>query len=537
MLEDRIQAKGAARSLALPRTTWLLFPLVLAGLGAAQEPTGPDLPPIEDQGLGPFDGPVLALTLEDALNIAERTNLGLRIQAENAEVRRFEHLSSWGAFDPVLTLSASLTDATIQNQGFLSGSGQEESVDSDSAGYDASLLYPFITGGQLEVGYSRLDVDTTSAFALFPESTIDTFTATFTQPLLRGAWEARATTDQRESELRAEIEAEKQRQTTQEVLGGVADGYWDLVSARQQLGVSQLALQLGRQQLADNRRRLEVGVGTEVEVLQAEANVATREEELLRAQVDVVAASDSLRAMILPRDRQEAWPDYLARWKGLIEPLTPLPDVPKFEGREDWPDWSAEVYGALELRSELIQGRLEVETAEVQLERARSNRLAALDLLLQARSEGFGESSSDALDHVTDFDFPVYSATLTYSLPLRNRTARFAEEAARAGVRIARLSYEQTELTIVSEVRAAVRNVIYTATAVAAAEASTDLQRRQLEAEQAAFREGDSTVFEVLDFQRQLSEALSSLATARAGYAKALVALDRAVGRIGEAVP
>ena len=60
--------------------------------------------------------------------------------------------------------------------------------------------------------------------------------------------------------------------------------------------------------------------------------------------------------------------------------------------------------------------------------------------------------------------------------------------------------------------------------------------RRQLEAEQARYREGLTTTFQVLEFQRQLAESQSSAIQARVEYAKALVNLRRAEGVLGEVV-
>jgi outer membrane protein TolC len=135
---------------------------------------------------------------------------------------------------------------------------------------------------------------------------------------------------------------------------------------------------------------------------------------------------------------------------------------------------------------------------------------------------------------VFDFEFLDTSLGVSYAVPLRNRTAARAESAARAGLRLARLRYDQEELLVVADVRAAVRDVRFQAEAVAAAEKSVALARRQLAAEQARYKEGLSTTFQVLQFQQQLAETLSSESAARAGYAKALAGLEKAEGHLGE---
>ena len=65
------------------------------------------------------------------------------------------------------------------------------------------------------------------------------------------------------------------REVRARLLLDVSNAYWTVVSAQEELAVRQLTLQRGQQQLAQDQRRLEVGAGTEVDVLQSETNVAT----------------------------------------------------------------------------------------------------------------------------------------------------------------------------------------------------------------------------------------------------------------------
>jgi outer membrane protein TolC len=119
---------------------------------------------------------------------------------------------------------------------------------------------------------------------------------------------------------------------------------------------------------------------------------------------------------------------------------------------------------------------------------------------------------------------------MTFSYPIGNRAAENAERGARASLRSARLAYDDLESRIVSEVRSSHRRVLFEAEAVAAAETSVSLARRQLEAEEARFREGLATNFQVLEFQEDLTLAQFNLVQARAEFAKARAALARSQG-------
>jgi outer membrane protein TolC len=220
-------------------------------------------------------------------------------------------------------------------------------------------------------------------------------------------------------------------------------------------------------------------------------------------------------------------------WDLPIHALTPLPEVAGAAGgKADVPHWSTSLARALEARPELTQQRLEIEAAGVRLVRAESARLPGLDFNLSASSAGFDEDPGEALSTALGFDFPTYVGSLRFSMPIRNRTARYAERSARAAVIASQIGYDRIELTVLADVRSAVRELAFSGESVAAAQKSAEFAQRQLAAEEARFDEGLSTTFQVLEFQRDLAEARSALTAARARYAKALVGMKYAEGRL-----
>ena len=497
----------------LPRRVLVVLPLLASGLAAQQEPVQKDAP-----------GPVLELTLEDALRIALERNLDLDLESLNTDIARYNSLGSWGAFDPVISLTGALTDSEAQGSSGLSGGTV---VESDTQSLFGDLFVPFTTGGAFDLTYGRDNTHTNNAFALFDTSTTDVVTAALTQPLLRNGWRRYATSLQRESELLLAEQEAFNEEVRQRVLRDVANAYWDLVGSRDLLGVREVALQTGQQQLDQSRRRLELDVGTEVDVLQAETNVAQLEQQRLLSESNLRASEDGLRRLLF--QRIEGDPSGEAQtWDWPIDPLTPLPEVAENLA----PEWMKSLERALRQRPELTRQRLEIEASDVRLDRAKSSKLPALDLGLQASSAGFDEEPTDAFDTAVGFDFPTYTGSLTFSVPIGNRTAKYAERSARAAVRASRVVYDQVELNVLAEVRAAVRDLVYAAASVSAAQKSSEFAERQLAAEQARFREGLSTTFQVLEFQRDLVTARSTLTIARAQYAKAVVSLQHAEGEL-----
>jgi outer membrane protein len=471
------------------------------------------------------------LSLEEAAQLAIKNNLSIKLQLLATDIAQTNYIGAWGAFDPVIGLSLDFEDSKIKL-----GQGTDVFVptrDSTTLNGGANISVPFTTGGSLEAGIIAGGGKGTSSFD--PGTTFDErsgqFSVAYTQPLTRGAWEKYATVDQRESRFDLRQQQEQTRQVRQELLIEVVRAYWDLVAAREARAVSVQALELATEQLEQNDRRLEVGVGTEVDVLQAETEVATREAELLLARKNVRAAEDVLKDTIFHREEEDPLENSVGWWERPLLPTTGLPAVEQ-DARFDW---TRSLARALQYRSILAQQRYEIQAQNVNLERATSNRMGALDFTASVQGQGLDTGGlGGAVEETLSFNFPTARIGLNYSQTLRNRTAIQAQRSARYQIRLARLQYDQSERQVLFEVRASVREVIYQGEAVAAAQKSVDLAERQLAAEQARFQEGLSTTFQVFQFQKTLTDTRFALTRARADYAKARGDLLKAEGLLGE---
>lgn len=469
------------------------------------------------------DLPTMELSLDQAVRLSLNKNLELQIAELDGEISHFDQLGSWGAFDWVFDASLGLTDAEREVGGFLDG-GNTLSVESEQTDLNLSLLRPLQTGGTFSASFNRGISASNSAFQNDPEQTTDTLSLVYTQPLRRGAWSEYATSVQRENELLWRRQLEIVRQTRQRIAVEVSNAYWDLVSAREQLQVAIGGVELGIRREEREQAELDAGLGTEVDVVQAQAELATREESLLQAQNAVEQRQDDLRKLLSSGEEDALWGVQLFTTTGL--PVT--------TSTSSVPTWTAAVATAMENRPELRQRKLDVDLSQVRLARAGSDRLSGLDLQLSVNSRSVDASGGQAFEDTSSFEFPTYAATLSYNVPIGNRSARFAERAARTRVRSAQLEFDRSELDVVAEVRAAVRAVKFAAEQVVATRKSLELAVRQLDAEEALEDNDLSTTFQVLEFEQAKIEAESNEKGALASYAKALVALENAQGKLGD---
>jgi outer membrane protein TolC len=491
---------------------------------ASQEPVPADPvsqdPAIQDEAPAASVQDDWELSLEQALGLALRDNLGLERARSDADAARFDALSSWGVFDWTFGTSVRYIDAEAEGSSALAGG---DVIDSQSTELAFDLVRPFSTGGRFESSFDATRNTTTNEFSNAPELVEDNLRFSYIHPLLRGAGYDATTTEQQIADLSSRRSIEAARGSRQRLVTDVSNSYWDLVAALEQREVRRAALRLGREQLVREEQRLAAGDGTEVDVLQAKTEIATRNEQLLQSENEVEAATDTLKSLLLNDHNSSGW-------RRPIVPMTALPEVAA--GAEP-PTWESAWQVAQDLRSELRQSRLDVDAARTRLRRAASDRLAGLDLTMNLSANSNDEDAEIATRDTFQFDYPTWSVLLRYELPLGNQTAINAEHAARERVRSALVTHQQREVEVLADVRRAVREVQYRAETVVASAQSFDLARRQLEAERARFEAELSTTFTVLEFEQSYIEAASNARRARAEYAKALSDLERAQGLAG----
>ncbi len=92
-----------------------------------------------------------------------------------------------------------------------------------------------------------------------------------------------------------------------QTLRNVRNAYWDLAYAIDNLKAQQESLALSQQSLKDNQKRVEIGTMAPIDIVQAQAEVATNESSVIVAEAAIKAAQDNLRALILDPATPDFW--------------------------------------------------------------------------------------------------------------------------------------------------------------------------------------------------------------------------------------
>jgi len=386
--------------------------------------------------------------------------------------------------------------------------------------FGAGIVGQLPTGGRYEfgVGMNRLsggryrDRDTNSV--TFDQTFDDPFQyssdigITLTQPFLRDFW-----TDQGRTNIKLAKNAIRRsewafRLLVMDIVQRVAGAYFDFLAARDQIKVQQKALELAEQLVAENKKKVNVGTLAPLDERQAESQAATAKSGLTSAIFAAQQAENLLKGLITHefKDIQPV----------SIEPSEKL--VAVFQSLNLVESWRT----GLESRPDYLLAKQDLENRQISLEFRRNQLYPSLDLSATYGRNGLGVTTSDSLETIDNNRFPRYGASITLSFPLSFRAERSAYSIAKLAQKSAILSLKRVEDSLLQEIDIAVKEVASRYQETQSTRQARVFAEEALDAEQKKLENGKSTSFQVLQFQRDLTEASSAEIQAIADYNKAL---------------
>lgn len=466
---------------------------------------------------------ILDLSIDDAVRRTMTFNPNLASSALNVEAFRALIDAERGLFEPVAFANPRFSDRETPTANTLAGA---QRLESDTIHFDAGVRQALPTGGSYSLTYQADNTRTNNTFSTLNPQTFATFEIAFTQPLLRGAWTGYGLAPRDLAET-ARANAQATRDLAQiNVLQAVHFGYWELVFAIVDRDVKRSSLELAERLLEINRKKVEEGVSAEVDIYQAQADVAARREALLTAENVIRAAEDALKELLFPFETD-------AEWSFRIRPTS----APPVAGTIPVPSWEEALAVAVTERPDLMQQRLALKEREIELEQRRSEELPLVNFVATAGDSGLAARADQTTRDLVEANFPSYSLGLALEVPLGNLAPRSRRLAAEVFVSVARQTLRATEYQVAREVRDAVRQLAFGEEKILAAARSREFAEKQLNAEQLRFDQGLSTNFQVLSLQRDLAQAQTNEQRAILDYAKAAIALERAKGTLAPPAP
>jgi outer membrane protein TolC len=464
--------------------------------------------------------PVKAVTLRECIERALQNNLSIQLERLSPQIGQWGVVAQQGVYDPVLSGGLSYREATQLLDPQNAASLGVNSLESEVLQADIQL------GGKLPSGatYGIGATESRSAGTLNSDFVYTGgWLLSGTQPLLKNGWGTVNSAAIRIARKNHQISQEQFTRQVMDVVFAVQVAYADLIFARENYKAKVEDLTRAKTLLAENRKRVEVGVLSPLDVTQAEAGAAEREEAVVVAERAIRDAENALNRLISADYRD------LARWE-----LTPA-ETPAFEMVDL--DVTRSTRLALAQRPEYAIAKANCEKQDITVQYQRNQLWPQVDLVgtygYNARSPlttNRASSFHNYLGNLVDSDAPVWSVGVVVSYPLGNRRDRSNYRIARLQATQAVLDLKRLEQDILIEVDNAVGKVATNLKRIDATRAAARLAEESLQAEQQKLRAGTSTSFLVLQAQAQLAAARSAEIQARADYDKSLAALARAEG-------
>lgn len=298
------------------------------------------------------------------------------------------------------------------------------------------------------------------------------------------------------------------RNTQNELILRVAQGYFGVLAALDTLTFTTAAKNAFARQLEQANRRFEVGLATITDVYDAQA----RFDAAVSQEVSAINKLADQRELL----RQLTGQEY-AQLEILSERM-PLA-LPKPTDPEEW------VRMALENNLKLRSANFGVDQARENIKLQKAGHYPTLDLKASRTDSENSVTDTTSSQVNLELTIPIYTGGLVSS---RSRQAAYDYEAARQSlenlqrdtIRIVRNAYRGQESAI-SQIKALNQTRIST--------------RSALEANQAGYEVGTRTIVDVLDAERNVYQAELEYASARYSYIVNFLALRQAAGQLSEA--
>ncbi len=503
----------------------------------------------------------LELSLEDAVSLALENNMNIAVQRFTPWLDEANLLlaksgaNGRASFDPLLTSQFTMEQQTTPVNNPFEASGVPcplgtlcapypfvQHYYTDNYGYSQN----FYSGTQFQVNFDTNFAAQPARFSfnLFNPYYQSTLGVQITQPLLNGFGKIPNTRYIIEAKNTVRVGESQLAQQVMATVAQTSNDYWELVYALENVSVEQTAVKSSNQLYEDNKKQLAIGTMAPLDVITAQSQLATDQQNLIIAQT-IQLQDETVLLNDITKDP-------------LAEPLRGVEIVPTTaiftpDVTEDIPIQDA-VNEAWKKRPEIQQAEMNLKNAGVEIKATKNALLPQLSIFGLFQETGLGGTGSACvancgffsankqvvyfpvglgygLDNMINNNYPTYEGGLNLTLPIRNRAAQAANATAQLNERQQETSYRQLQNTIVLAVRNAMIALQQDRATVAASDEARVLAQQTYVDEKKKYELGSSTAYNVVLRERDMIAAEGTELRARINLIEAAVAFNQAMGR------
>jgi outer membrane protein TolC len=486
-----------------------------------------DEPSLQSGDNNKIPGNSLALSLRDVVMRTLVSNLAIEVEGFNSKVKAENVIDGESKFDATFEINLSEEEEVRQQSNAFSSPVKSRNK---SHNWDFSLTQKLVTGADYKLSFTNDRNRTNSVTAGLNPSYFTEMVFSLTQPLLKNFGIDLTKRNIYIANNEVNISDYVFEDKVIDIISDVENVYWDLVFSIEDLAVKKKSLERARNLERQVKAQVAVGTMAEIETLQAQSEVASRDESLLVAQDLIQDNEDKIKNIlnidygseeglkaIHPSDRPEMVADEINLNQAIKDTLLNRPDylgkkkelenkniLVKFRENQLYP--TVDLFGTMGLNG-LSGDAITVNSGT-----------------FQGRSKYGGDYGTALSDSLTG-KFYNWEVGLKLSYPLGNRSAKAQLSASRLEKAQLILSIKDLEKSIIVEVREAVRQLKTDLKRINATRIARKLAEEKLKAEEKKFEVGLSTSFSVLEFQEDLAEEQSNEIKALIDFKKSKIRL------------
>lgn len=477
------------------RTTSLALVLALGPVAAwAQTPAAP-----------------LALTVEDAVRLALQNNVDLSAARLDPQIADTRVAAARGLFKPTISSEVLRNNQLAPPSNLLTPVPFRTDVVTTNVGVNQRLPW---FGTSYNVGWDTSHTTSDNFLNSFNPLLRSGLALSFSQPLFKGLFVDAARTGVSVSRTNRAIADTRLREVEVRTTAAVKTAYWNLVSARANVDARRAALTLAEELARVNKAKVDVGQSPPIDLLSAQAEVVSNQEQVIVAETSVKQAEDRLRLLIFDAARRDVW----------AVALTPVDTLPVGSPSIDV---EAAVTAALRDRVDLTRARKDVENARFSERLSGNQQLPDIRVNGSYQASGLGGTQvlrtggfpgtivgpgqvigvGNVLGQLFKADYPTWAVGVSVSYPIGHSVDDATQARARLEASQAEQRVKGAEGRVIQQVRDAAWKVEMNARRVETARAVRELAEQRRDVEQKRFDVGMSTSFLVIQAQRDLAQA------------------------------
>ncbi|HMF00885.1 MAG TPA: TolC family protein, partial [Terriglobia bacterium] len=242
-----------------------------------------------------FQGTSVAVTLNDVIRLMLANNLNISVDRLPPQITQFLIDTYFRPFDPTIHVSANGQRSTTQSTSQLNGASSLVQL---TQSYDVGFGQTLMTGTSYGVDFIMNRNSNNNAFALYNPNWVGQVRYSISQHLLQN-W-GRLPNDHliRVAQNTHKISASQFDQQMMDLVTQAQDSYWDYVFSLEDIKVKKQSRDLAQKTLDDSRQEVEIGVLASLDLVRAEAQVATMEDALVVSTYTSLQNEDTLKKII-----------------------------------------------------------------------------------------------------------------------------------------------------------------------------------------------------------------------------------------------